>query len=343
MILSRDAACDAMNRLGREHTPFFFIISFDTQQNIVCPLDHVDTELCLYDFEGMSNVPLCVLERTHTRKNLEWSSTPVDASLYAQGFHYVVDHILRGNSYLANYTCATPIRCNYSLEELFYQSKARYKLLFRPQEQDCHAPDALDVPSSFVCFSPESFIRIDRGLIRTYPMKGTRADGPGAEELLLNDPKEAAEHATITDLLRNDLSMVAHDVAVTRYRYIDTLTTHKGQLLQTSTEITGTLPDDWESTLGDLLYKLLPAGSISGAPKEKTIEILREAETYDRGFYTGIAGYYAEGRLDSCVLIRFIESTPTGLVFKSGGGLTSQSCLEDEYSELNEKIYVPLS
>ena len=87
--------------------------------------------------------------------------------------------------------------------------------------------------------------------------------------LVMDDPKEAAEHATIVDLIRNDLSIVADRVSVSRYRYIDKLQTNRGTILQTSSEIQGTLPDNYRENLGHILFKLLPAGSITGAPKEK--------------------------------------------------------------------------
>ena len=116
-------------------------------------------------------------------------------------------------------------------------------------------------------------------------MKGTiDASLPDACRLLMDDRKEAAEHATIVDLIRNDLSMVSEQVTVTRYRYCDCLETNKGPILQTSSEICGVLPEDYLSHIGDILFRLLPAGSITGAPKPKTMEIIAEAENYERGF-----------------------------------------------------------
>ena len=133
-------------------------------------------------------------------------------------------------------------------------------------------------------------------------------------------PKEAAEHATIVDLIRNDLSIVASEVCVPRYRYIDELRTHNGSLLQVSSEIRGRLPEGWNGHVGEILFSLLPAGSITGAPKKKTLEIIAEAETYERGFYTGVMGYFDGQDLDSAVMIRFMEQvSPHSFVFKSGG------------------------
>lgn len=108
----------------------------------------------------------------------------------------------------------------------------------------------------------------------------------------MSDKKEAAEHATIVDLIRNDLSRVAEHVRVDKYRYIDVLHTNKGNILQASSEISGKLPTDYQKHIGNILDAMLPAGSITGAPKDKTMEIIHEAEGYDRGFYTGIMGIY---------------------------------------------------
>ena len=175
-------------------------------------------------------------------------------------------------------------------------------------------------------------------------MKGTiDATLPDARRRILDDPKETAEHATIVDLIRNDLSIVATEVTVTRYRYIDELLTHKGALLQVSSEIRGRLVRNWQAEIGDLLFCLLPAGSITGAPKKKTMEIIAEAETYERGFYTGVMGYFDGNSLNSAVMIRFLERQGDGsLVFKSGGGITSQSDLASEYDEMKQKVYVPI-
>ena len=91
-----------------------------------------------------------------------------------------------------------------------------------------------------------------------------------------------------------------------------------------------------------MLFGMLPAGSISGAPKRKTVEIIREAETYERGFYTGVMGYFDGETLDSAVMIRFLEQDGDRFIFKSGGGITFQSRARDEYEEMISKIYVPI-
>ena len=115
------------------------------------------------------------------------------------------------------------------------------------------------------------------------------------------------------------------------------------ELVCKMSEISGKLPSDYTQRIGDILAAQLPAGSITGAPKRKTCQIIDEAETYERGFYTGIMGIYAGGELDSAVMIRFIERTDEGMFFKAGGGITSQSQCTKEYEEVLQKVYLPIT
>ena len=199
------------------------------------------------------------------------------------------------------------------------------------------------VEGEFVCFSPETFVTIRDGYIASYPMKGTiKASVPEAAEKILNNSKETAEHHTIVDLIRNDLSMVATDVTVKRFRFVDRIATNEGDILQVSSEIIGKLPENYSSQLGNIIFTLLPAGSVTGAPKHKTIEIIRSIEKTGRGYYTGICGHFDGQNLDSAVMIRFIEvQDDETLWFRSGGGITCNSDLESEYHELIDKVYVP--
>ena len=325
-----EAVC-RMNRLGAERRSFLFVIDYGQDRVMVEEPDQVDSEELLYNLDGVTNVAAAnpVNDRENRVSAIRWKTFPVTQEAYADSFHKVVGHIRAGNSYLVNLTCATPVRTDLSLKEIFSRSEARYKLWMKDR---------------FVVFSPEIFVKIRDGHIYSYPMKGTiDATLPDARRRILDDPKETAEHATIVDLIRNDLSMVATEVTVTRYRYIDELPTHKGALLQVSSEIRGRLARNWQAETGELLFRLLPAGSITGAPKKKTMEIIAEAETYERGFYTGVMGYFDGDSLNSAVMIRFLEQQADGsLVFKSGGGITSRSDLTSEYNEMKQKVYVPI-
>ena len=176
-------------------------------------------------------------------------------------------------------------------------------------------------------------------------MKGTiNASEEIAKQKLLDSKKEFEEHNTIVDLIRNDLAIVSQNIQVKKYRYVERIETHRGAIYQTSSEICGELDENWQIEIGSLLSKLLPAGSISGAPKEKTMQIIQQAEGEKRGYYTGIFGYFDGESLESAVAIRYIEKNEQGEIqFRSGGGITSQSSLEEEYQEILEKVYVPIS
>jgi para-aminobenzoate synthetase component 1 len=254
---------------------------------------------------------------------------PVKFTEYKKAFKNVITNIRHGNSYLLNLTFPSLIKTEADLEDIFYCSRAKYRLLHK---------------NKFVVFSPEIFVRIDEeGTIRSFPMKGTiDASVPGAERIILEDEKEKAEHNTIIDLIRNDLSMNASDVRVERYRYIDTIETSSYSLLQVSSEIVGSLGPEWKARAGSIISSMLPAGSISGAPKKETLRIIRESEKSERGYYTGVFGIFNGKELDSAVMIRFIEQNERGYVYRSGGGITALSNVEKEYNELIKKIYVPV-
>lgn len=365
---------DKINRLASQDEPFLFVINYQGDKAFIRLLSDINPEECLFDFEGRGNwrenhseemgdfkriyeensreIPKEISEKKKIRGTpldspISWQIIPPLYNNYERSFGIVKSNIMAGNSYLTNLTCRVPVSCNLSLEDIFHRAKGKYKLLLRRKRN----------LNPFVCFSPETFVRIKGGRIYSYPMKGTLdASLPDAEKQLMEDRKEAAEHATIVDLIRNDLSRVAENVRVDKYRYIDVLHTNKGDILQTSSEISGRLPEDYPQHLGEILDAQLPAGSITGAPKDKTMQIIHEAEGYDRGFYTGIMGIYDQGELNSAVMIRFVEEeaspskTEKGknsevsreLYFKAGGGITSKSDCRREYEEVIQKIYLPI-
>ena len=317
---------EKMNYQGEKGQPFLFLLDFALQQPVVIPLDKINPDEILFDINGMRNF---FEEATVVDSPVHFTVIPASRARYCEAFSLVQQHIRRGDTFLLNLTLPSQIESNLSLKQLFFRSKAKYKIYYKDR---------------FICFSPEIFVQTDGEVIRSFPMKGTiDARQENAREKLLSSKKELAEHFTIVDLIRNDLSMVAREVEVARFQYIDRIKTNKNEILQMSSEIRGKLRPEFLHAPGDMLLKMLPAGSISGAPKKKTLEILREAEGYDRGFYTGVMGIFDGQNIDSGVMIRFIEKTDTGLVYKSGGGITSQSRCEEEYNELIEKIYVPFT
>ncbi|MCJ8497300.1 aminodeoxychorismate synthase component I [Chryseobacterium salipaludis] len=313
-----------MDRFSAREQPFFFLIDFEVQQvEVYSPDELKETGICV-QFAGFQNTEVSA----PSDQEIVLKSVPSSFQEYQKGFEIVQQHLQQGNSYLINYTCESPVTLNTSLKTLFGASAAKYKIY---------------APGRFVCFSPETFVQIRDNTISTEPMKGTiEADLENAAAQLLENKKETAEHYTVVDLLRNDLSHVADDVTVQNFRRLDLIKTAQKDLLAMSSEITGQLRPEFCGKIGSVLQELLPAGSVLGAPKKKTLEIIKEAESHDRGFYCGIAGYFDGHNLDSCVMIRFIEARKGNLFFKSGGGITHLSTAEEEYEEMKNKIYVPV-
>lgn len=313
-----------MNDLAGNGESFLFIIDYSLSTGIIIPLADCESQNVFYSVDGISNHP-----DTKPGNKITIEKNPVSFPEYQAAFNYVQNEIHKGNSYLVNLTFPTPVELNAGLTEIFLASSARYKLIYQEK---------------FLVFSPEPFVKIRDGRISTYPMKGTiDASLQNARELILNNEKETAEHATIVDLLRNDLSRVASNVSVEKFRYFEEISTSGKNLLQMSSVISGDLYAGYRNNLGDIIITLLPAGSICGAPKTETLKIIAEAENYERGFYSGIFGIFDGENLNSGVMIRFIENQDGQMVYKSGGGITAKSDPRDEYQELIDKIYVPIN
>ena len=313
-----------LDELSEKKEPFFFVVDFLMNNVLIFKQQALLERKILVEFPGFKNFD----EIHFNKKEIHWHPLPQTKEEYQKGFENIQQHLKRGDSYVVNYTCDTPIETNLSLEEIFHLSKAKYKVL---------------VPGEFTFFSPETFVEVKNQNIFTHPMKGTiDAAKPNAKDLLRNDVKEKAEHYTVVDLLRNDLSMVADEVKLDEFQRIDFLKTRNKNLYAMSSEISGKVKPAFQNKIGSLMKTLLPAGSILGAPKAKTLEIILESETHERGFYTGVAGYFDGDNLDSCVMIRFIQENNKNLTFKSGGGITHLSTLADEYQEMKNKIYVPI-
>lgn len=309
---------DDLNALGKKGEPFLFIIDFRAQNiaaSALCELEANDIEFCI-DEDYLLKAHEDFLEK----KTLPFAE-------YKKKFDFVIERIKAGDTYLLNLTQPTFIKTPLTLKEIFECANAHYKLRYKDE---------------FVCFSPEKFIQIKNSKISTFPMKGTiDASVPNAKEIILSNKKEMAEHIMVVDLLRNDLSIVAKKVKVEEFRYITEIEAGEKKLLHVSSHISGDVGDDWHERIGDILNALLPAGSISGAPKKSTLDIISQVEGYERGFFSGVFGVYDGKALDSGVMIRFVQKTEDGYIYKSGGGITLDSDAKSEYSELLDKVYLP--
>jgi len=313
-----------LNEMGAKRVPFFFLVDFEQAAPRVWSAGEASNDQPRFSFRGYDDPgkpPSGMLPPHLTAEH-------ISEARFRRAFDVVQSGLRRGDSFLTNLTFPVPVSLNCSLEEVYWQSEARYRVYW---------------PGRFVCFSPETFITIDgSGYIESRPMKGTALDTERARAALRNSPKEIAEHATIVDLIRNDLSQVAKRVRVTDYRYFHKIATSRRGLIQASSNIGGQLPQNWPARIGTTLNALLPAGSVSGAPKPATLEIIRRAEGQPRGYYCGTGGYFDGEKLDTCVLIRLIEQRADGShYFRSGGGITARSEWWTEYAELQAKVRIP--
>ena len=321
--MSKELIKEKLNKFGSQKEPFLFVISYDLSKFYIEKLSKLPTSI-KYEFNSKEH------HKTKNKK-LKLEKFPISFEEYKNKFEVLQEEIRKGNSYLLNLTSKTKIYIDTSLDEIFENTNAKFKLRYKNLDDD------------FVCFSPERFVEIKKNKIFTYPMKGTiDANIPNAEARILGDVKEMAEHTMVVDLLRNDLGIIGSKVRVEKFRYIDKINAGDKKLLQVSSKISAQLDTNWNEKIGDIITSILPAGSITGTPKKKTVEILNDIEKYDRDFYTGIFGIFDGENLDSAVMIRFIEVDKSGeIYYKSGGGITLDSNVNSEYQELIDKVYLP--
>lgn len=308
-----------MNRLGQQAVPFLFLIDFEKKYGYANALDDLPDEI---QFQINKSNSTC-------SSDFYLNKYPISFKSYTEMFENVQKGFHNGLSSYLNLTASTPIETNLDLAEIYKYSQAKYKILWA---------------NKFTSFSPETFIQIKNDNVYCFPMKGTiKASEKNAAETVLKDPKELEEHTQAVHLVEDELKKVADSVAVKRFRYIEKVKTHQGELLQVCSEIKGKLTPHYQNNLGNLFDALLPAVSICGAPKEESMELLKTVEQHKRKFYTGVFGVFDGVELDSAVLIRFVEQTENDLIFKSGGGITKKSDAKAEYQEMLSKVYVPIN
>jgi para-aminobenzoate synthetase len=269
---------------------------------------------------------------------LKWSpgqplqhSTP---AWYAAAFADVQEELRAGNSYEVNLTYREEVASSREPVEIYERLRstdpAPYAGVLR------HRVGGQD--TWLLSASPERFATIDRHRwIETRPIKGTTPRGTTAEEdealrgELASDPKFRAENLMVTDLLRNDLSMVCEPGSVTVPHLMEVES--YASVHQLVTTVRGRLRDD-VGTL-EALRALFPAGSMTGAPKLRTMQIIDRVEDAERGIYAGAFGWISgDGRADLGVVIRSLFRTGDGpWTFGTGGGITVRSDVDQEWAE----------
>ncbi|WP_346356014.1 anthranilate synthase component I [Azotosporobacter soli] len=188
--------------------------------------------------------------------------------------------------------------------------------------------------------SPERLVKLEDGVVSTHPIAGTRPRGANAAEderlgnELKNDPKELAEHAMLVDLGRNDIGKVSlpGSVQVTRLKEVE----HFSHVMHLVSEVTGKMRPDYGAV--DALQACFPAGTVSGAPKARVMEIIHELEGDQRGVYAGAVGYLDfRGNMDTCIAIRTLAIESGEIILRAGAGIVADSLPEMEYQEVRHK------
>ncbi|KAI8980300.1 anthranilate synthase component I [Pilobolus umbonatus] len=189
--------------------------------------------------------------------------------------------------------------------------------------------------------SPEMLTKVQDGVAYTHPIAGTRKRGKTAEEDqalaedLLSDPKERAEHVMLVDLGRNDINRICkpETVKVDKLMQIE----YYSHVMHIVSNVSGQLRDD--KTPFDAFRAIFPAGTVSGAPKIRAVELIRGLEKQKRGIYAGSVGHFDySGGLDTCIAIRTIVFKDGVAYLQAGGGIVYDSVEEDEYQETMNKM-----
>ncbi|NNG46060.1 MAG: anthranilate synthase component I family protein, partial [Deltaproteobacteria bacterium] len=191
--------------------------------------------------------------------------------------------------------------------------------------------------------SPEILVRLEGDLVQLRPIAGTRPRGATTEEdrrmeaELLSDPKELAEHVMLVDLGRNDVGRVSEwgtvrvdeQMVVERYSHV----------MHIVSNVIGTLRA--EMTAFDVLRASFPAGTVTGAPKVRAMEIIEELEPFRRGIYAGSVGYFdLQGSMDFCITIRTIVMRGDEALIQAGAGIVADSDPEKEWEEIYSKARI---
>ena len=188
--------------------------------------------------------------------------------------------------------------------------------------------------------SPETLVKLENGVLHTFPLAGTRRRGKDDEEdkaleaELLADEKELAEHNMLVDLGRNDIGKISKfgTVKVEKYMGIERFS----HVMHIGSTVRGEIREDRDCI--DAVDAILPAGTLSGAPKLRACEIINELENNKRGIYGGAIGYVSfTGNLDVCIAIRLAFSKNNKVFIRSGAGIVADSVPENEYNECLQK------
>jgi len=273
------------------------------------------------------------LEKNNNKLNIN-KDVP-DIHKYRKKIQQIKSYLKLGETYQINYS--NPIKYSYN------QSKFDLYLYLRQIAQPANGFYLKTEHNEILSMSPEKFFQIKNNKIQAYPIKGTieRSSNIIQDEKLRmklkNSVKDKAEHLMIVDLLRNDLGKICE------YGSVDVKNLYNIKSFETihhmETEVNGELLHN--ITFEDIITALFPSGSITGAPKERSMEIIDEVENYSRGIYTGSIGYLSsKGYMNFNVAIRTLLFNKNNGIYPVGGGIVWDSTAENERLEALNKTKI---
>lgn len=336
-------------------------------------LEIPDINLFLYEelvaFDHLSNKVLCIFNITKGNEEAQYSLAEAKAEKIVRAIEeYVPPRRPYGQispvKVTSNITHEQYLK-NVEISKEYIRNGDIFQIVPSQRFQAESAADPYDVyrmlrstnPSPYLYFfknpdynvagaSPEKLLSVTNGLCTTKPIAGTIRRGDTAEEdkaneeKLIHDPKELAEHTMLVDLGRNDLGRVCKfgSVKVENPMHIE----RYSKVMHIVSDVNGQLKEG--KTAVDALMSVLPAGTLSGAPKIRAMEIIDQLETTRRGLYGGTVGYLAfDGNIDTCIAIRTVLFRKGKAYVQAGGGVVADSVPEKEYEESKNKAYAVIN
>ena len=323
-----------------DHISAFGFISYD-MKNIIFPklnLKKTNSTFPLLWFGKPKEVFEYKINSSNKKLNkckLELSKDLINFNDYKNNINKIKNYLFKGDSYQINFTQPIFYKTNDNPFDIYLNLRNKVKPFYGSYLNNKHY--------SILSFSPEKFIEKKKDVIASFPMKGTikRSINRNKDYVLLNNlqnsSKDKAEHLMIVDLIRNDLGKICNigSIKVNDLFNIQSFPT----VHQMISKVSGKLKKNINET--EIILSLFPGGSITGAPKERSIEIIDELENYERGIYTGSIGYITKsGDMDFNIAIRTLEIKNKIAKYPVGGGIVWDSIPKNEWLEAIQKAKI---
>ena len=316
----------ALDEIEKLKNDFYLVGYISYQAKDIFLNKEISSKKPLLYFEAHKNYNDFTLEEPNKNADL-FLKENITFEEYKKDIEEIKNLISNGTTYEVNYTYSNDVFTNSEGYNLFLNliknQKTKYCAYIKNDFEE------------ILSFSPELFFKIENNKIITKPMKGTvKRKGEDKKEInfLKNDVKNLAENTMIVDLLRNDLSKIKNSKNITVDKLFE-VETHKTLHQMTST-ISASLD---EINLKDILSSIFPCGSITGAPKVSTMEIIDKIERYKRNIYCGAIGLIHKEKMEFSVPIRILEKKENKFQFYQGGAIVWKSDVLDEWEECRTK------